>query len=216
MFQSEYGVIGLIFDTLDGPVIVETDGQLNLSDQELQSIKSCAFPDSIIQNQKEHQLFVYKVNKYFCHCIFTTRPDSTAPRGHVQISYVVATSLPYVYPFSRLLESSLQIISLPIHDVITCFVDFLKKWSELTRDLNNDDPHDLPMFDGSLSLKIPSEDQMLSIIGGIGWNPLCSVYYLNNYFLDFDLYETLFFKDFCNLHYSQYFLRLWEISMYSY
>ena len=215
MFQSEYGVLGLIFDTLDGPKIVETDGQLKFSDQELQSIKSCAFPDSLIQNQKEHLLFVYKVSNYFCHCIFSTRPDSTAPRGHIQISYVVATSLPYIYPFTRLLESSLQIISLPIHEVIGCLVNFLKKWSALSRELDliSEDPHDLPMFDGSLVLRIPNDDQMLLINGGIGWNPLCSIYYLNNYFLDFDLSETLSFKNFCSLHYSQYFLRLWEISI---
>lgn len=180
----------LEFDPTYGPVVTETIGDLNMTDEEQMSLLRCAFPDSAVQIADQDIVFVFKVGPKFCYSLFVCRQDPNAVRGHKQYTFVIISTKPYIYLFTRLLHSSRNIQGSP-HEILTFTMDFLQKW-EQSLPLHEEDVIEFPMFDGSLPVSVTgSRQKLLKMNGGIGWNPLCSLYYLNDTFVDFAIEKSL-------------------------
>lgn len=211
--MDDFAVYYLRFDSINGPQVVSRRGNIALSDFDANSLRSCAFPDTVVQSLSESTLFVFKVSDYYCYTIFTTTADPSAPRGHRQISYVIATEIPYIYPFTRILHSSMGIQDYDPSDVLLLISDFVTKSIELFPKKNGDNQQ-IPTFDGGLPVARPETAvEVLDTIGGIGWTPLCKCYFMNDHFLDIDLVSTFSLSHLINIGHSSDLLRLWEAGM---
>jgi hypothetical protein len=211
--MDDAAVFFLRFDSTSGPQIVGSIGHVSLTDAQLISLKTCAFPDTAVQSRVESVLFIYRVDSYFCYCIFSTTPDSTIPRGHRQVSFVIVTRLPYVYPFTRLLHSSMSLRDVTSEDLLLLISDFLSKAIALfPREPNTD--QQIPTFDGGLAVAVPrSPSELLELIGGIGWTPQCKKYLLNSHYLDVDIVASLSVANLVQGKRTLDLLRLWEAAV---
>ena len=109
----------LEFDTVVGPKIIGVVGDDLLNEQEKIMLQSDAFPDTVVQNDQESTIFVFKFQNMFCSAMFRTHPDPNAPRGHRQHTFVITSKMPFFYPFTRLLQSSLILGDTDPKDVLT-------------------------------------------------------------------------------------------------
>lgn len=202
----------LEFDPVVGPKIIGEIGKLVFSENELLSLQSCSFPDTVIQTEHESTLFIFKISRVFCYAMYTSRPDQSAPRGHRINTLVIASELPYIYPFTRLLQSSLVLGYIP-NEILTYMEDFLIKWFG-NFPLKSDEIIELPMFDGSMPVsRTSNQEQLISFFGGVGWTPLSKIYYLNDNFLGFDLSTTFFIQNLLIHGRSYDIFRLWEVAI---
>ena len=203
----------LEFDAIVGPKIVCWVGEDVFDDGEKNLLQSDAFPDTAIQQDQESTIFLFKIKKKFCFSMFTTRPDSSAPRGHKQHTFVIASDYPYIYPFTRLLQSSLVLGDIPPKDILNFIEDFIIKWFSNFPE-NVGEIVELPMFDGTLPVTITDNHmQLLSFYGGMGWTPLSKIYYLNNNFLGFDLFTTLSLQSLITSQRCFDIIKLWEAAI---
>ncbi|EAX91087.1 hypothetical protein TVAG_175210 [Trichomonas vaginalis G3] len=202
----------LEFDSVYGPKVIGSVGKNKFSENEMISLQCCSFPDTVIQSDQESTLFIFKISKSFCYAMYVSRPDSTAPRGHKQNTLVIASELPYIYPFTRLLQSSLVLGSITT-DILTFIEDFLTKWFG-NFPLKPDEVIELPMFDGSMPISYThNQQQLISFYGGVGWTPLSKIYYLNDNFLGFDLTTAFSLQSLLVHGRSIDILKLWEVAI---
>ena len=203
----------LLFDVTSGPSIQSIVGHVNLSDSDLVSLKSCAFPDTVVQSLTESMLFVFKINRYFCYSIFTSTPDASVSRGHRQFSYVIVTPLPYVYPFSRLLHSSMSLFDVSPDEVLGLISDFVSK-ALSSFPTRPGDEKEIPTFDGGLAVAVTdSVGELLDFSGGIGWSPQCRKYLINDCFLGTDIVMSLSLTSLISAGRSGDLLRIWEAAV---
>ncbi|OHT06274.1 hypothetical protein TRFO_25681 [Tritrichomonas foetus] len=194
-------------------MIIQSIGNVSFTENDLVSLKSCAFPDTVVQSLTESTIFVFKIGKYYCYSIFTTTPDASASRGHRQFSYVIATSLPYVYPFTRILHSSMSLFDMPPNDVLVLISDFVQKSISLFPRCVGDDK-EIPTFDGGLAVGLPSSTaELLDFVGSMGWTPQCKKYLINSNFLGSDLIFAFSVNQLISSGRSGDLLRIWESAM---
>lgn len=178
----------LDFDSVTGPKISKIYGENSLSENDISSLCSCAFPETTIQSDNESIFFCFKISKHYCYSMFTTKVDQDAPRGHKQYTFVIVTDFPYFYIFSRLLHSTLSLFSYSPTDIAFFLSDFLLKWEQNFMLLNDNEIIELPMFDGSQPVrKGGSIENLLDMVASMGWSPQCSIYYINDCFMGIDL-----------------------------
>ena len=191
MSDEEIATYYLYFDVTNGPQIVKNIGKVPFTDDDLISLKICSFPDSAIQSLTDSVILVFKVQKYYCYCIFSTISDQDASRGYRQFSYVIATKLPYFYPFTRILHSAMSLFYyMNENDILILISDFVSK-SILNFPKEIGSEKEIPTFDGGLPVALaPSLTELLDFTADIGWSPKCKKYYLNSNFLGIDLMNS--------------------------
>ena len=211
--MNETAVFFLRFDAVSGPVIESVVGSVEFTPAELTSLKSCAFPDTAVPSPAESTIFVFKVARFFCYSIFTSTPDPQTPRGHRQFSYVVATPLPFVYPFTRLLHSSMSARDIESSDLLLLLSSFATRAAEvLTSPIAEN--AEIPTFDGGLPVGVPSgPGDLLQLVAGIGWTPQCRKYLVNRCFVGPDLAASLSVPALAQRNRVGDVLRLWEASV---
>lgn len=181
----------LYFDVINGPQIIKSIGEIPFTENDLLSLKICSFPDSAVQSLAESVILIFKVQKYYCYCIFSTISDQKATRGYRQFSYVIATTLPYFYPFTRILHSAMSLFYyMNENDILLLISDFVSKSvSMFPKEIGNE--KEIPTFDGGLPVALaPSLTELLDFTADIGWSPQCKKYYLNSNFLGIDLMNS--------------------------
>lgn len=211
MGDHEITTYYLYFDVINGPQITNQIGQSNFDENDLLSLKCCAFPDSSVQSMTESLIYIFKIKKYYCYTIFTSISDPSVSRGFRQFSYVIATTLPYIYPFTRILHSAKSLFfDMDPNDTLALISDFaIKTISLLPTEIG--DEKEIPTFDGGLPVALPpSIYELLDFQGGIGWTPLCKKYFLNSNFIGIDLFYSLSINQLLKSGKVGDVLRLWE------
>lgn len=182
----------LYFDVIKGPQIVKSIGTVPFTEDDLISLKICSFPDTAVQSLTESIIFVFTIRKYYCYCIFSTISDQKANRGYRQFSYVIATTLPYFYPFTRILHSAMSIFYyMDENDILLLISDFVSKsLLNFPKEIGSD--NEIPTLDGGLPVALaPSLTELLDFTADIGWSAQCKKYFLNSNFLGIDLINAL-------------------------
>ena len=206
-------VFFLRFDPVSGPVIESVVGSVDFTADDLTSLKSCAFPDTAVPSPADSTIFVFKVRDHYCYSIFTSIPDPQTPRGHRQFSYVIATPLPYVYPFTRLLHSSMSARDMDPSDLLLLLSSFATRAAQVLTDPIGEGS-EIPTFDGGLPVGAPrGPGDLLDLVAGIGWTPQCRRYLTNTCFVGQDLSVTLSAKSLAKRGRMGDILRLWEASV---
>ena len=182
----------LEYDGSLGPQITETIsiGDIEFNEPEIKSLCACAFPESATRTSSSSpSIFAFSVGDNICYCLFITTREETAPRGHRQISYVIATRSRRFPAFFRLLHSVLSITSHQPKDVLTIMADFIKKW---TTHINAGDILELPMLDGTfLIASTKTSDTLLSFTTNYAVPHSSSPYFVNDFWLGCDIVSVL-------------------------
>lgn len=212
---DDFAILYLHFDSTSGPQVVDSYFKnLNLNEEQILSIKSSSFPDSVVQEPNQFFLYVFRIDAFFCYCIFTSMPEKSEPRGHLQISFVIVSKLPYIYIFSRILHSTLSVQDMHPKDTFLVLCDFVEKTINICNNISNNEIVQIPTFDGELRVqKMRNVKQGLDLIAGLKWCPQCKVYCLNDCFLGIDLFESLGVYNLLNNGRISDILKLWESAL---
>jgi hypothetical protein len=103
--MSDLTLIVLDFHDSIGPAVQSITGPLNLSNEELGSLRACAFPESMSPLSEGGHVYSFKVAALFCHCIYIKKKSAQAVRGFDQISYVIMTRMGFCQSIFQLLQS---------------------------------------------------------------------------------------------------------------
>jgi hypothetical protein len=211
--MEDAAVFFLCFDSRLGPQIVSSIGHVDFTDMDFHSLRACSFPDSGVPPRTESILFISKIRKYFCYTIFTMTADPSEPRGYRQVSFVIATECPYIYPFTRILHSSMLMSTSPPDDLLLVISEFVSQAVAIFRVEDTRDQQ-IPTFDGGLAVAMAeSQAELLGVVGGIGWNPRCKTYFLNCHYLDVDLMSALSVRSLIEAERTLDLVRLWEAAV---
>ena len=144
-------LVSLQFDETVGPVIQDVDGPLHLSDSTRESIKLCAFPESVVPLANRCHVYTFAVDKVYCHCGYIKRQSEAAARGFDQFSFVIATKTGHNRKLTNLLASMNSILDMTSEEIGSSLASMLRLWKKMA------EPQ-FPLFNGLLTAEDDATD----------------------------------------------------------
>ena len=144
-------LVSLIFDETVGPIIESIQGPLQFTDTVCESIKLCAFPESVLPLTTKCHVYTFAINNLHCHCCYIKVTSEGALRGFNQFSFVIVTKQGINMKFLSLLRSISSILDLPFSQIASSLSSMLLLWQKMSHT-------DYPLFNGLLTPQSESSD----------------------------------------------------------